>query len=168
MQEAWSYQRKGFFNARMFARDLRQAWHTAKLRIMQAVQSEADRIREAITVLGSKDTWSQKDYARNGVLRAALSAAISHENKADDYTAKRALIEAAGGRFCAVTFTKADGSERTMRVQPAALKGHVKGAAASLSAKQAQGPSPKSYARLGRPRQGRAFCQSGDGFTHRS
>lgn len=54
-----------------------------------------------------------------------------------DLRAKRELIASAGGRFCAVTFIKKDGSERRMQVQPAALRLRLKGEAASEAARQA-------------------------------
>ena len=54
-----------------------------------------------------------------------------------DLSARRDLIESAGGRFCGVTFTRKDGTERRMQVQPAALPFHVKGEAASERAKRA-------------------------------
>ncbi|WP_210528972.1 hypothetical protein [Rubellimicrobium arenae] len=54
-----------------------------------------------------------------------------------DLAAKRDLIASAGGRFCAVTFTKKDGSERLMQVQPAALRHRLKGEAASDAARRA-------------------------------
>ncbi|TNC44164.1 hypothetical protein FHG66_20745 [Rubellimicrobium rubrum] len=54
-----------------------------------------------------------------------------------DLVAKRDLIESAGGRFCAVTFVKKDGTERRMQVQPAALRHRLKGDAASEAAKRA-------------------------------
>jgi hypothetical protein len=50
---------------------------------------------------------------------------------------KRDLITSAGGRFCGVTFTKKDGTERRMQVQPAALDLRVKGEAASERARRA-------------------------------
>jgi len=50
---------------------------------------------------------------------------------------KRDLIASAGGRFCGVTFTKKDGSERRMQVQPAALRLREKGSAASDRAQRA-------------------------------
>ena len=50
---------------------------------------------------------------------------------------KRDLIASAGGRFCGVTFTKKDGTERRMQVQPAALDLRVKGDTASERAKRA-------------------------------
>lgn len=54
-----------------------------------------------------------------------------------DVSAKRDLIASAGSRFCGVTFTKRDGTERRMQVQPAALPFQVKGEAASEPAKRA-------------------------------
>ena len=54
-----------------------------------------------------------------------------------DLAAKRDLIASAGGRFCAVTFLKKDGTERKMQVQPAALRTRVKGEAASAAARRA-------------------------------
>jgi len=54
-----------------------------------------------------------------------------------DLAAKRDLIASAGGRFCAVTFTKKDGTERKMQVQPATLRTRVKGEAASPDARRA-------------------------------
>jgi hypothetical protein len=54
-----------------------------------------------------------------------------------DVAAKRDLIASAGGRFCAVTFTKKDGTERRMQVQPAALRSRLKGEAASPAARRA-------------------------------
>lgn len=50
---------------------------------------------------------------------------------------KSDLITGAGGRFCAVTFTRKDGSERRMQVQPAALRLRLKGDAASEPARRA-------------------------------
>lgn len=55
----------------------------------------------------------------------------------DDFAAKRALIAGAGGRFCGVTFIKADGSRRVMLVQPAKLKFHVKGDTATEAGRKA-------------------------------
>lgn len=54
-----------------------------------------------------------------------------------DLRAKRDLIASAGGRFCAITFTKKDGTERRMQVQPATLRLRLKGEVASESAKRA-------------------------------
>lgn len=51
--------------------------------------------------------------------------------------ARRDLIAAAGGRFCAVTFRRKDGTVRRMQVQPAALAHRVKGPLASEPARRA-------------------------------
>ena len=50
---------------------------------------------------------------------------------------KRDLIASAGGRFCGVTFTRKDGTERRMQVQPAALRLREKGPVASDRAQRA-------------------------------
>jgi len=55
-----------------------------------------------------------------------------------NYNSMRALIQNAGSRFAQVTFIKKDGSERTMLVQPATGKYHVRGDEKSESRKQAQ------------------------------
>lgn len=54
-----------------------------------------------------------------------------------DWAAKRELIASAKGRFASVTFTKKDGTVRRMRIQPAKLKFHMKGDAASEVGKRA-------------------------------
>lgn len=51
--------------------------------------------------------------------------------------ARRDLIAQAGGRFCAVTFRRKDGTLRRMQVQPAALARRVKGPLASEPARRA-------------------------------
>jgi hypothetical protein len=60
----------------------------------------------------------------------------------------RSLIESAGGRFASVTFTKKDGTERVMQVQPAAGKFRVVGDAASDSAKQAVATRKENHPNL--------------------
>ncbi|WP_171174918.1 hypothetical protein [Ruegeria sp. HKCCD8929] len=62
----------------------------------------------------------------------------SHANRAD-YLASQDDVRSNGksGRFTSVTFTKKDGTERVMRVQPAALRQHVKGEVASEAARKA-------------------------------
>jgi hypothetical protein len=54
-----------------------------------------------------------------------------------ELTVRRDLIAQTGGRFCAVTFTKKDGTERRMQVQPAALRHRLRGEAASEPARRA-------------------------------
>jgi hypothetical protein len=58
---------------------------------------------------------------------------------------KRDMINAARGRFVSVTFTKKDGSEHVMRIQPATLKKHVKGVDASESAQKASQTHAERY-----------------------
>ncbi|SFE20716.1 hypothetical protein SAMN04488523_105314 [Sulfitobacter brevis] len=132
---------KGRSYASLFAGQLSRVWAEAKRRVatakFDATMSQSDRTRAAIASLESKDRWTQADYARIGVLRAALRAAEEHEALSPDYAAKRYLIASAGGRFCAVTFTKVDGTERTMQVQPATLQHHVKGDSATEAGKRA-------------------------------
>ncbi|MFG6625014.1 hypothetical protein [Sulfitobacter sp. 1A12056] len=149
MIAAWEIVRKAkvaLYGFRVIMRRaLKAAWANAKHeRAMEARQEkqeqaspEVTRIQSEIAILESKTHWEQPDYARIGVLRAALRAAQEHEAAAPDYAAKRDLIASAGGRFCAVTFTKADGTERTMQVQPATLQRHAKGDAATEAGKQA-------------------------------
>jgi hypothetical protein len=149
MTAAWEIVRKAnvaLYGFRVIMRRaLKAAWANAKHeRAMDALREKQEqaspevvRIQSEIAILESKTHWEQPDYARIGVLRAALRAAQEHEAAAPDYAAKRDLIASAGGRFCAVTFTKADGSERTMQVQPATLQRHLKGDAATEAGKQA-------------------------------
>lgn len=54
-------------------------------------------------------------------LRAAFEREAEERARAE-MDAKRKMIAAARGRFVSVTFTKKDGSERQMRIQPATLK----------------------------------------------
>ena len=54
-----------------------------------------------------------------------------------ELNARKILIASAKGRFCSVTFIKADGTLRRMNVQPAKLAKHVKGDAASDAGKKA-------------------------------
>lgn len=149
MTHAWEIVRRAnvaLYGLRtILRRALRAAWSEAKHKLAmaraeqqaQTHSPEVARTRDAIAALEGKDRWTQADYARIGVLRAALRAAEDHEAAAPDYAEKRDLITAAGGRFCAVTFTKADGTERTMQVQPATLHHHIKGDDATEAGKRA-------------------------------
>lgn len=58
------------------------------------------------------------------------------------------MINENGGRFVTVQFVKKDGSIRRMQVQPAALKMHVKGEAASDQAKRATATRKKNNPHL--------------------
>lgn len=137
MTRAWDIVRKGQYSARMFRRALMTAWHEAKQAARRAAMTEADCVREAISMLDNKDTWSDADRARMTKLRAGLARAIDHENAAANYAEKRDLIAAAAGRFCTVTFIKADGSLRSMQVQPATLQHHVNGDKATTAGQRA-------------------------------
>ena len=130
----------GWNYAKIFAVHLKRIWADKRGRVeaaRRAVLSETDCIRAAIENLQNKDKWEQRDYREMDRLKAALNAAITHEEAAPDYAQKRDLITASGGRIVAVTFTKADGSERIMKVQPATLKPRTKGDAASDAGKRA-------------------------------
>ena len=121
----------------VFGYCLKMAWSKAKsaaaLAALTSEQLRADNL-ETRTRLG----W--EGIERLGALRTACRVAEAREaadREAADMQAKRELIASAGGRFCAVTFTKKDGSERVMRVQPAKLRHHVKGDAATDAGKRA-------------------------------
>ena len=78
MQEAWTNYRRfnqGHpFNRRAFAGELKRAWAKAKLSAYNACP--VNRTRSAVTALESKSRLTQQDYARLGVLRAALRAQL--------------------------------------------------------------------------------------------
>lgn len=120
-----------------FARYLREAWVNARTALRSAVEQAALSARTIaglqteIAALENTDTLGHAQINRMSKLRAALVVAQTHEAAAKAYAEKRALIAAASGRFCAVTFIKADGTQRTMQVQPATLARHVKGDAAT-------------------------------------
>ena len=137
----------------LLSRALSCAWWDAKVemsarRAAAAAQAECEALEArssadleaAIVALENRNTLGHDGLERLGKLRAAYRAAIQREEaerEAEAFAAKRALIASAGGRFATVTFIKKDGSERVMRVQPAALKYHVVGEAASEAAKKA-------------------------------
>lgn len=78
MEEAWAAYRRFNqgrpFNRRAFAGELQRAWAKAKLSAYNACP--INRTRSAITALESKNHLTQQDYARLGVLRAALRAQL--------------------------------------------------------------------------------------------
>lgn len=132
---------RGRSYAWIFAAQLRRVWADTKCRaagaVLEASMTQADRLRRAIACLEGKDRWTDCDYASMDKLRADLRIALAHEESAPAYAEKRALIASAKGRFCSVTFTKKDGTARTMKVQPATLRQHVKGSAASKAGQKA-------------------------------
>lgn len=137
MNRAWAIMAGRKFHRIIWRMSLCQAWHEAKEAVRRASMTEADHIREAMNMLRNKDTWTEADYRKNDELLVALRVAENHEAKAAKYAEKRDLIAKAKGRFVSVTFTKTDGTQRTMRVQPATLRQHVKGNAASDAARKA-------------------------------
>lgn len=137
MNRAWAIMAGRKFHRVFWRQALWQAWGEAKEAVRRASMTEADHIREAMDMLQNKDTWTEADYRKHDELALTLRTAEDHEAKAEDYAAKRTLITKAKGRFVSVTFTKGNGTERTMRVQPATLRQHVKGKAASKAARTA-------------------------------
>lgn len=140
----------------VFAAHLSAAWARAKRNAELAAQAEAalaglsaDALRAEVEALENTDRLGWQGIRRLSDLRRALAkvaareareaeaAALTAEIPAEVIEARRALIRAARGRFVGVTFTKKDGTERTMIVQPAALARHVKGEAAEPSARKA-------------------------------
>lgn len=89
MTAAWAIVRKANVSLYGFRvimrRALKAAWANAKheraMKARQAKQAlaspEVTRIQDEIAILESKTHWEQPDYARIGVLRAALRAVLS-------------------------------------------------------------------------------------------
>ncbi|MEM6890770.1 MAG: hypothetical protein AAF636_21945 [Pseudomonadota bacterium] len=130
MRRAWEIVRSkfgGFVTRSILRLALKDAWREAKDALKRATESEEVRkLNDAILCIECKNRLLEADYAEMKRLRSELVTAE-----------KRALIESAKGRFVSVVFTKKDGSLREMRVQPAKLKFHVKGKAASEAAQRA-------------------------------
>ena len=143
MNEAWTQTRDlmtrfGYAPRQLgevFRIELRRAWIAAKRRAALMARS-VESLRAEIEDLENRDYIGHEGLSRMSELRIAIREAEARA-AAREQDAKRALIASADGRFCVVTFTKADGTERVMRVQPAALKFHVKGEAASDAARKA-------------------------------
>ncbi|WP_306114204.1 MULTISPECIES: hypothetical protein [unclassified Roseovarius] len=151
---AWTLARQELFSRRLpviklhevFPDALRRAWAEMKRRAViaaerakQALRPSADLWAE-IQNLENRTTLGHEGLARLSELRSAYCASTKREAEEQakaEMEAKRRMIAAAKGRFVSVTFTKKDGSERVMRVQPATLKYHLKGDSASESARKA-------------------------------
>lgn len=127
----------------LFPAALKQAWATMKMKAAyrRKVLTEAGRpsseIKYDIICLENKTTLGIDGLQRLSLLQRAHSEALEREafeEKQADYAAKRELIASSGSRICSVTFTKKDGNERVMRVQPAAIQSHLKGADAAPAA----------------------------------
>lgn len=157
MTEAWTIARRFAGNretwGQRLSRALKLVWWNVKEAARCAVETvrraaervaefagrTASSIRAEIENVENTDRLGFDGIERLAAARRALVEAVAREAdaEAEDFAAKRALIAAAQGRFCVVTFIKADGTRRVMRVQPAALKFHVKGDAASEAGRQA-------------------------------
>ncbi len=91
MTAAWEIVRKAnvaLYGFRVIMRRaLKAAWANAKhSRTMEALQEkqqqaspQVSRIQQSIAALEGKERWAQADYARIGVLRAALRAAQQND-----------------------------------------------------------------------------------------
>ncbi len=135
--------------SKIFADRLSYEWYIAKKRITDANLSMAQRrcakIRADIAQLENK-SFHLDISARRSELEAELANLTNPTDPTPTEPApalpvpheqKREIINAAGGRFVVVDFIKKDGTERTMKVQPAKLKFHCKGKDASESTQRA-------------------------------
>lgn len=131
MHRAWYYLRlhHGRLTPFIKSRALMDAWADmkAKMQGLRLVDELTDRERQ-LANLEAKDITTPEDRDRIEALRTA----IAQEKAEPALAAKRELIAA---RPCVVTFTKSDGTERTMRVEPGRLV--PKGDAASKAARRA-------------------------------
>ncbi len=157
MQAAWTIARRFAGNRETWGQRLSRALKAVWCNVKDAARIAADlartaaqeaarfagrsaaSIRAEVEELENTDRLGFAGIERLSHARRALAQAEAQEAEAqtEDFAAKRALIAAAQGRFCVVTFVKADGSRLVMRVQPAALKFHVKGDAATEAGRKA-------------------------------
>ncbi|UMA64620.1 hypothetical protein LVO79_16705 [Roseivivax marinus] len=125
----------------VFAECLRRAWADMKSRASRQAAYEASlgnlverssaSLLAEINDIENRERIRSDGWQRLDALQAAISVVQRREAE------KRDLIASAGSRFCTVTFTKKDGSERTMQIQPAALRSRLKGDAATDAGKRA-------------------------------
>lgn len=130
----------------VFAYHLRKAWDAARLRVRiareEAAKIEAlialgsEALQRAITVMENTDHLGHEGRAELRLYERAF-AILARREVVAQIEERRALIASSAGRICAVTFTKADGTLRRMKVQPAKLKLHVKGDKASPAGRKA-------------------------------
>ncbi len=157
MQEAWTIARRFAGNpetwGQRLSRALKHVWWAAKEAARCAAEAarrfaqqaavfagrSAASIRAKVEEIENTDRLGFEGIECLSAARRALADAVAREAEAEaeDFAAKRSLIAAAQGRFCVVTFIKADGTRRVMRVQPAALKFHVKGDATTEAGRKA-------------------------------
>lgn len=142
MSEAWKRTRetmRAFSYAPHQLRDvfrveLVKAWRQAREAAKLTARS-AESLRTEILTLENRSFLGHEGRSLLSRLKRALKAAEACE-KATAMAEKRKLIASSQGRFCTVTFTKKDGTERIMRIQPARLRFHVKGGAATAAGRK--------------------------------
>ncbi|MEX0282116.1 MAG: hypothetical protein AB3N13_13115 [Arenibacterium sp.] len=137
MQEAWANtwdflaRNPHGRRASAFARYLSEAWTKEKSRLHNA------RRAEALAAMSIDAMTAQIDRAQYGTPRPGdfplvqLLEARNAKRAEADNAAKRDLIQQADA--CTVTFTKANGQRRVMRVQARKVAEHVKGDSAKRS-----------------------------------
>lgn len=145
-QEQWSRRLPAGTIRSLFPNALRSAWKTMKFRAAHEAE-QASMARRSSRELWAEiqDHENRDSLGHDGIeklsnLRRAYHASVAREAEeaaAAELVRKRRLIASAKGRFASVTFIKKDGSTRVMRVQPATLRQHVKGADASKPARRA-------------------------------
>ncbi|MDE9449993.1 DUF2693 domain-containing protein [Aliiroseovarius sp. Z3] len=119
----------------VFRTELIKAWRAAK-EVHALAQRSVASLKAEIIALENKTFQGHEGRERLTTLKAALVKAEARDAQRE-LDEKRNLIQAAKGRIVGVVFTKKDGTARTMRVQPAALKDHIKGDTASEAAQKA-------------------------------
>lgn len=118
----------------VFRIELIKAWRAAK-EVHALAQRSVASLKAEIIALENKTFQGHEGRERLTTLKAALVKAEARDAQRE-LDEKRNLIQAAKGRIVGVVFTKKDGTARTMRVQPAAIKAHIKGDTASEPAQR--------------------------------
>jgi len=97
--------------------------------------TEIENLERQVIIMENTDRLGYDGIQELGRLKRELANLKAEAENADTNESqteeKRALIQSQGGRFTSITFIKADGTLRQMRLQPASLKFHVKGDAAT-------------------------------------
>lgn len=139
MNRAWDYIRQWGGKPDTFhrRRAMQFAWDDMKVKMRGGLLPDelTPQQRELIS-LQNKSHLSAEDYKRITV----LSKAIAHEQAEEEYKAKRDLIKAGP---CEVTFTKADGAERVIRIEHGKLvaKGATKSGERATKTRKARHPN---------------------------
>ncbi|WP_299960783.1 hypothetical protein [uncultured Roseobacter sp.] len=145
-QELWFRRLPSSELRQLFPDALRKAWAEMKHRAALTIDCRKQPVRPSSAIwadiqnLENRATLGHEGLNQLAELQRAYHAACereAEERARAEMEAKRKMIAAARGRFVSVTFTKKDGSERQMRIQPATLKHHLRGDTASESARKA-------------------------------